>query len=157
MLERITILKMHGDDRDLQDCLVVSGLPRPVSELSRFLHQRQQEMSQEKVSQVVRPHSHLEAVLGLGVGTVADPGVVDEDVDPVDLGLESLRASADRGQTAQVELFPVDFEARVPLLDLPDRGYRLLLVAVKHDDAGAAGGQILDCEAADAGIGTLNK
>ena len=60
---------------------------------------------------MVRADLHLEAVLGLGVGTHHHTGVVQEDVDPLLLGVDLLRALPHGGEAGEITL--VDDEVGV--------------------------------------------
>lgn len=64
-----------------------------------------EQMGEEEVAEVVRLHRQFQFVLGqLSLPPIRDPGVVDEHVEPVLLGVDLLGEASNRRERRQVEV-----------------------------------------------------
>ena len=132
----VGVLGVHGPAH------VVGGAGHSDDPRRIRLQQRgHQQRGQRPVAEVVGTELHLVTVGGLALRDPHHTGVVDQQVDAVVGRQDLLRGRLDRGLVSQVQLDELQRCVGVGSLDVLDRGLRLLLVAGRHHDVGAGGGQ----------------
>ncbi|MNV54125.1 hypothetical protein D3C71_1462990 [compost metagenome] len=136
--------------------LVGAGRHNDDSSLLRSIYRLQQQMGQQKVTQMVHAEVLLEAVFGQLPSDRDHAGVVDQNIQHRIFRLEFRREAADACKRAQIAEHKLKLPAAAPPLCLLEGGFTALAAPAGHHNPDSPSGELYGCGKSHTGAGSGN-